>query len=109
MSLVSVEQIAPGDGKTFPKPGDRVTIHYVGTLTNGKKFDSLRDRGSPFQCTIGVGQVIKGWDQEIPKLLVGEKLVLTIPAPLAYGERGFGNIIPPSLTLVFEVELLGVN
>ncbi|ODQ82642.1 hypothetical protein BABINDRAFT_30431, partial [Babjeviella inositovora NRRL Y-12698] len=99
----------PGDGKTFPAVGDKVTIHYVGTLENGKKFDSSRDRGKPFQCHIGVGQVIKGWDQEIPKLSVGEKAVLKIPGPLAYGDRGFPGLIPPNATLVFEVELLGVN
>lgn len=62
-SIYSVEKISPGDGQNYPKVGDKVTIHYVGTLENGEKFDSSRDRKSPFQCTIGVGQVIKGWDE----------------------------------------------
>lgn len=71
---VKIDRISPGDGATFPKTGDLVTIHYTGTLENGQKFDSSVDRGSPFQCNIGVGQVIKGWDVGIPKLSVGEKL-----------------------------------
>ncbi|GAX70012.1 peptidylprolyl isomerase [Saccharomyces cerevisiae] len=73
------------------------------------KFDSSIDRGSPFQCNIGVGQVIKGWDVGIPKLSVGEKARLTIPGPYAYGPRGFPGLIPPNSTLVFDVELLKVN
>lgn len=104
-----VEVIQQGDGKTFPKVGDTVTIHYTGTLENGKKFDSSRDRGKPFQCTIGVGQVIKGWDTGIPQLSVGTQAKLTIPGHEAYGPRGFPGLIPPNATLVFDVELLGVN
>ncbi|QBM89195.1 FKBP-type peptidyl-prolyl cis-trans isomerase [Metschnikowia aff. pulcherrima] len=104
-----VEVVQQGDGKTFPKVGDTVTIHYTGTLENGKKFDSSRDRGKPFQCTIGVGQVIKGWDTGIPKLSVGTQAKLTIPGHEAYGPRGFPGLIPPNATLVFDVELLGVN
>ncbi|AOA62197.1 Peptidyl-prolyl cis-trans isomerase (PPIase), binds to the drugs FK506 and rapamycin [Komagataella phaffii GS115] len=106
---VKIERISPGDGKSFPSTGDLVTIHYVGTLENGKKFDSSRDRNQPFQTYIGVGQVIQGWDQAIPKLSIGEIARLTIPGPLAYGSRGFPNIIPPNATLIFEVELLGIN
>lgn len=106
---VNIERISPGDGKTFPVAGDLVTIHYVGTLENGKKFDSSRDRGKPFQTYIGVGQVIKGWDEAIPQLSVGETARLTIPGPLAYGNRGFPGLIPPNATLIFEVQLLGVN
>ncbi|KAI0461194.1 FK506 binding protein proline rotamase rapamycin-binding protein [Komagataella kurtzmanii] len=106
---VKIERISPGDGKSFPTTGDLVTIHYVGTLENGKKFDSSRDRNQPFQTYIGVGQVIQGWDQAIPKLSIGEIARLTIPGPLAYGSRGFPNIIPPNATLIFEVELLGIN
>lgn len=106
---VKIDRLSPGDGKTFPKVGDLVTIHYTGTLENGQKFDSSLDRGSPFQCNIGVGQVIRGWDVAIPKLSVGEKARLTIPGPYAYGNRGFPGLIPPNATLIFDVELLKVN
>lgn len=108
-TTTQIEILQEGDGKTYPKVGDLVTIHYDGTLENGKKFDSSRDRGKPFQCTIGVGQVISGWDISIPKLSVGTKSRLTIPGHEAYGDRGFPGLIPPNATLVFEVELLGVN
>lgn len=106
---VRIDRVSPGDGATFPKAGDLVTIHYTGTLENGQKFDSSVDRGSPFQCNIGVGQVIKGWDVGIPRLSVGEKARLTIPGSYAYGPRGFPGLIPPNATLVFDVELLKVN
>ncbi|KAI8881640.1 peptidyl-prolyl cis-trans isomerase [Backusella circina FSU 941] len=105
---VTVETISPGDGKNFPKPGDKVTIHYVGTLQNGDKFDSSRDRNDPFQCTIGVGQVIKGWDEGVPQLSLGQKAKLTCSFDYAYGERGYPPIIPPKATLIFEVELLAI-
>lgn len=108
-STTEVEIILEGDGKVFPKVGDTVTIHYTGTLENGKKFDSSRDRGKPFQCTIGVGHVIKGWDIGIPKLSVGSQAKLTIPGHEADGSRGFPGLIPPDATLIFDVELLGVN
>ncbi|KAF9498995.1 peptidyl-prolyl cis-trans isomerase [Pleurotus eryngii] len=106
---VTVERITPGDGKTFPKTGDTVFIHYVGTLTNGKKFDSSRDRGSPFKTLIGVGKVIKGWDEGVPQLSVGEKAILTCSADYAYGSRGFPPVIPPDSVLQFEVELLKIE
>lgn len=109
MSDISIDRITPGDGKTFPKTGDLVTMHYDGTLENGKKFDSSRDRGKPFQTYIGVGQVIQGWDKGIPQLSLGEKARITIPGSLAYGPRGFPGLIPPNATLIFEVELLGIN
>ncbi|TXT13783.1 hypothetical protein VHUM_01150 [Vanrija humicola] len=104
-SLTPPQKISPGDGKTFPKKGDRVTIHYVGTLLDGSKFDSSRDREAPFQCVIGVGQVIKGWDEGVPQLSLGEKAILTatrtsVPprhadpaADYAYGPRGFPPVI----------------
>lgn len=108
-STTQIEILQEGDGKTFPKPGDLVTIHYTGTLENGKKFDSSRDRGKPFQTTIGVGQVIVGWDTAIPKLSVGSRAKLTIPGHEAYGDRGFPGLIPPNATLLFDVELLDIN
>ncbi|KAK9468504.1 hypothetical protein V1512DRAFT_259660 [Lipomyces arxii] len=106
---VTVDRISPGDGKTFPKVGDFVSMHYVGTLENGKKFDSSRDRGKAFQTKIGVGQVIKGWDEGVPQLSLGEKARLTITGDYAYGPRGFPGLIPPNATLIFEVELLKIN
>lgn len=109
MSDVKIERIAPGDGVNFPQKGDKVTIHYTGTLENGKKFDSSRDRNSPFQTVIGVGHVIAGWDEAIPKLSLGEKAILTIPGAKAYGDRGFPGLIPPNATLLFDVELLKIN
>lgn len=109
VSTTQIETLKEGDGSTFPQVGDRVTIHYTGTLTDGSKFDSSRDRGSPFQCQIGVGQVIKGWDTAIPKLSVGSRAKLTIPAHEGYGARGFPPIIPANSTLIFDVELLRVN
>ncbi|TFK52458.1 peptidyl-prolyl cis-trans isomerase [Heliocybe sulcata] len=106
---VTVERLSPGDGVRFPKPGDRVKIHYVGTLLDGTTFDSSRDRGSPFQTQIGVGKVIRGWDEGVPQLSVGEKAILTCTPDYAYGARGFPPVIPPNSTLKFEVELLSIN
>ena len=101
--------ISPGDGKTFPKKGDMLTMHYHGALSNGKKFDSSYDRGSPFKFQIGVGQVIKGWDEGVVKMSLGEKAQLKISPDFGYGENGFPPVIPPSSELVFDVELLGIN
>ena len=88
-------------------PGDKVKVHYVGTLMDGKKFDSSRDRGQPFEFKLGAGQVIRGWDEGIAMLRVGDKATLIIPPALGYGERGQGSI-PANSTLKFEVELMGV-
>ncbi|KAF8517624.1 FK506-binding protein 1 [Gautieria morchelliformis] len=103
------ETISPGDGKTYPKPGDTVTIHYVGTLLDGTKFDSSRDRNSPFVTLIGRGKVIRGWDEGVPRLSLGEKAKMTATPDYAYGQRGFPPTIPAEATLIFEVELLKIN
>ncbi|KAL2820220.1 FK506-binding protein 1A [Aspergillus cavernicola] len=96
---VQIERLSPGDGQNFPKAGDVVTIHYVGTLADGSKFDSSRDRNDPFQTKIGVGKVIAGWDEGVPQLSVGEKANLICSPDYAYGPRGFPPVIPPNATL----------
>merc|ERR1712141_815384 len=98
--------IQPGSG-ACPPNGSKVQVHYVGTLTNGKEFDSSRKRGRPFEFVIGQGQVIKGWDHGVAQMQVGEKSLLTCSPDFAYGDRGFPGLIPAGSTLVFEVELLG--
>ncbi|CAO1633825.1 unnamed protein product [Sympodiomycopsis kandeliae] len=103
---VTVQTLSPGDGKNFPKAGDRVSIHYVGTLADGSKFDSSRDRGAPFSTVIGVGQVIKGWDEGVPQLSIGQKAILTCTPDYAYGARGYPPVIPANAELSFEVELI---
>jgi len=92
------------------KKGDQLSMHYTGTLkSDGSKFDSSRDRGTPFEFTIGVGQVIKGWDQGLLKMCPGDHRKLTIPPHLGYGDRGAGAKIPGGAWLVFEVELLEIK
>jgi FKBP-type peptidyl-prolyl cis-trans isomerase len=105
---LQIDNIKAGAGAEA-RAGDTVTVHYVGTLTNGKKFDSSRDRGEGFSFKLGAGQVIKGWDQGVAGMAVGSIRKLTIPAHLAYGARGYPPVIPPDSTLVFEVELLGIK
>jgi peptidylprolyl isomerase len=107
-SGLQYEILKEGTGAS-PKNGDQVKVHYVGTLTDGKKFDSSRDRGEAFVFPIGQGQVIKGWDEGVLTMKVGETRKLIIPADLGYGARGAGGVIPPNATLIFEVELLGIN
>ena len=108
MSNLQIEEISPGAGAAA-KQGDTVTVHYVGTLTNGSKFDSSRDRGRGFTFRLGAGEVIKGWDQGVAGMQVGSLRKLTIPPELAYGARGYPPVIPPNSTLVFEVELLAIR
>jgi FKBP-type peptidyl-prolyl cis-trans isomerase len=102
---LAIEDIREGSGQEA-RTGQNVVVHYVGTLTNGNKFDSSRDRGDPFRFPLGGGQVIKGWDQGIVGMKIGGLRKLTIPPHLGYGARGFPPVIPANATLVFEVELL---
>ncbi|MBD3406275.1 MAG: hypothetical protein GF411_09215 [Candidatus Lokiarchaeota archaeon] len=109
MSELQIEDIELGTGPS-PKKGQKVVVHYTGWLTSGKKFDSSVDRGEPFEFTIGVGKVIKGWDQGVMTMKVGGKRKLTIPPELAYGTREVGGgLIPANSTLIFEVELLDLK
>ena len=101
-----IEDLVVGTGATAAV-GDTVTVHYVGTFTNGTKFDSSYDRNQPYPFRIGAGQVIAGWDQGVPGMKVGGKRRLTIPPDLAYGSQGRGAI-PPNTTLVFEIDLLSI-
>ena len=91
------------------KVGDTVSVHYTGTLTDGTKFDSSRDRGEPIEFPLGQGRVIKGWDEGIAKMHVGDQAILVIPPTLGYGSRGAGGVIPPDATLIFIVELVNVK
>ncbi|MCY1040274.1 FKBP-type peptidyl-prolyl cis-trans isomerase [Corallococcus sp. bb12-1] len=105
---LGIEDVKVGTG-TEATAGKKVTVHYVGTLTDGKKFDSSRDRGQGFSFNLGGGQVIQGWDQGVAGMKIGGIRKLTIPPELGYGARGAAGVIPPNATLLFEVELLEVR
>jgi len=106
---VEVEITKPVDEhKPKPKDGQTVEVHYTGTLTDGKKFDSSRDRGKPFKFKVGAGQVIKGWEEGIKEVKLGETAKFTCSHDYAYGERGYPGVIPPKATLIFDVELLNI-
>ena len=105
-SGLQYEEIKVGSGATA-KAGNMVSVHYTGWLTDGKKFDSSKDRNEPFDFNLGAGQGIKGWDEGVQGMQVGGVRKLTIPPALGYGARGAGGVIPPNATLVFEVEFLG--
>ena len=105
---LKIETLVSGSGAS-PKKGELVTVHYTGTFENGQKFDSSVDRDEPFQFVLGAGQVIAGWDIGVAKMKVGEKAKLTIPPNLGYGQMGYPGAIPPNATLIFVVELLGVD
>ena len=111
-SGLKYEILTEGTGAT-PTAGQKVSVHYTGWLDDngqqGKEFDSSFKRNQPFSFTLGAGQVIKGWDEGVASMKVGEKRRLTIPSSLGYGARGAGGAIPPFATLIFDVELLGVQ
>lgn len=107
-SGLEYEDIVEGTGDS-PQTGQTAVVHYVGTLTNGTKFDSSVDRGTPFSFPLGRGRVIKGWDEGVATMKVGGKRKLTVPGHLAYGSQSPGAGIPPNATLLFEVELLDIK
>jgi len=106
-SGLKYEVTTDGEGATAEN-GQTVSVHYTGWLTDGSKFDSSKDRNDPFQFQLGAGRVIKGWDEGVAGMQVGETRKLTIPPQLGYGPQGAGGVIPPNATLVFEVELLDI-
>lgn len=106
---VQVIPISNGDQATFPKTGQTAVVHYTGTLDNGTVFDSSRTRGQPFRFKVGRGEVIRGWDEGVAQMSVGQKAKLVCSPDYAYGSRGHPGVIPPNATLTFEVELLRVE
>lgn len=107
-SELIIEDIVVGTGAEAVA-GQHVSVHYTGWLTDGRKFDSSKDRNDPFDFPLGAGHVIRGWDEGVQGMKVGGTRKLTIPPALGYGARGAGGVIPPNATLVFEVELLAIR
>lgn len=105
---LGIEDVVVGEGAEAVV-GRMVIVHYTGWLTDGTKFDSSKDRGDPFSFPLGMRHVISGWDEGVQGMKIGGTRKLTIPAELGYGARGAGGVIPPNATLVFEVELLGIE
>ncbi|KAJ2081808.1 Fork head 1 [Coemansia sp. RSA 988] len=106
---VQIETITPGNKTNYPKAGDRVSMHYVGSLEDGTVFDSSRKRGQPFKCAIGIRQLIRGWDEGVPKMSVGERAKFVITPDFGYGAQGVPGLIPANSTLIFDVELLAIE
>lgn len=106
---LEIKTTMEGTGDRAVKSGDTISVNYTGKLMDGTKFDSSLDRGTPFTFTIGQGQVIKGWDQGLIGMKVGEKRTLAIPSELGYGERGSGSVIPPNAALIFDTELVSIK
>ncbi|KKP90430.1 MAG: Peptidyl-prolyl cis-trans isomerase [Candidatus Moranbacteria bacterium GW2011_GWC2_37_73] len=106
---LEIKTTQEGTGDRVVKSGDNISVHYTGKLTDGTKFDSSVDRGTPFEFQIGQGMVIAGWEQGLLGMKIGEKRTLTIPSEMGYGARGAGVAIPPNATLVFDVELISIK
>ncbi|XP_019722617.1 FKBP prolyl isomerase 1Ab [Hippocampus comes] len=106
---VEIETIIPGDGRTFPKKGQTCVVHYVGLFPDGRKFDSSRDRSKPLRFKMGMQEVIRGWDEGVVQMSVGQRAKLTCSPDYAYGTKGHPGLIPPNATLIFDVELLGLE
>lgn len=102
---IEIQVLREGDGVNFPRKGQRVSVHYTGSLVDGSIFDSSVDRGRVFTFSLGLGEVIKGWDEAIAQISLGEIIKLTCPAEYGYGTRGLPGIIPPNSVLIFEIEL----
>ena len=106
---VHKQTLQAGKQGVYPKPGQNVTVHYTGYLPGGSKFDSSYDRREPFKFQLGMNQVIRGWDEGLQTMAVGEKAILTISPDYAYGQAGSPGVIPPNATLIFLVELISIN